>query len=329
LSALVLGARALPCLVLAVLGCSPATIAPPSADAGADAASDAPSPSFPAACKAYAYARCTQLQSCSPTAILTSYGSVDTCEQYYSTSCEIAGAAPSTGSTVAHVTACTGEVASWKCSDLIYGENIPPDCQTVDGSLGDGSPCAVGTQCQTGWCAHAAGSACGTCAPLPKAGDPCTLSIQCGSGLTCVQSIGACAVHAQLGTQCSGTQPCDDGLTCVSNVCSAGVSTPGAACDPSGAGCNLYAGLACDAESGTCQTLQLVSGGEACGTVGAQNQGCLAGLCSRGACVQAAALGHACDLTSPEPCLSFAECVVTVDGGTVGTCELPGQTACP
>jgi hypothetical protein len=324
-------------LVVGGLGCSPASIAPPSPvdaglDAAVEAALDAPADapvSFRSACNEYAYTRCTQIKSCSPTAILIEYGDVGTCELYYRTSCEIAAAAPSTGSTLAHVTGCTGEIATWKCSDIIYAENIPPDCQTPLGSLANGSPCAVNAQCQTAWCGHAIGAACGTCAPAPAPGDVCVQSSQCGSGLTCVASTGTCAVHAQLGAQCSATQPCDDGLTCAGGVCSAGASPAGATCDPLGAGCNLYAGLTCNAMSSTCQTIQIVPGGEACGEVGEQSQQCMAGTCSRGACVQGSALGAACDLTSPEPCLSFAVCVVTADGGTTGTCQIAGTTSCP
>jgi hypothetical protein len=314
--------------LLAAAACSPASIAPPSVDAGPDAAPDAPSTTFEGACKEYAYTRCTQIQSCSPTATLSAFGTVDVCEQYYRTTCELTGALPSSSSTIAHVNACTAEIPGWKCSDIIYGENVPPDCQTLPGALASGSPCTVSAQCQSAWCGHALGSACGVCAPTPKAGTPCTISIQCGSGLTCVQSTGTCAVHAPLGGQCSGTQPCDDGLACVSGVCAAGASPSGATCSPLGAGCDFYAGLSCNAMSNTCQTLQLVPGGEACGQVGNQLQDCVTGACVRGACAQSGALGAACDLTSPEPCISFAQCVVTTDAGTMGTCQLPASASC-
>lgn len=321
-------------LVVAALGCSPASIAPPSNDAGRDSALDAPSDapadalsSFEGACKNYAYARCTQLQSCSSTAILVQFGDVTTCEQYYAASCEIAGTAPSSGSTIARVNACAGEVPGWKCSDLIYGENDPPDCVAAAGSLPNGSPCGVSAQCQSSWCGHSVGSACGTCAPTPQPGAPCTFGFQCPAGLSCYS--GECAAHVLLGGQCSATQPCDDGLVCVSGVCTAEASSLGAACNPLGAGCDLYAGLACNATSNTCQTIQLVPGGEACGIVGAQAQDCVTGSCVRGACVPEAALGAACDITNVQPCISFGECIVTTDGGTMGTCRIPGSTSCP
>jgi hypothetical protein len=140
----------------------------------------------------------------------------------------------------------------------------------------------------------------------------------------CVSASGQCATRGALGSQCSATQPCDDGLECTGGVCTAEASPAGAPCNPDGAGCDLYAGLTCNATTNTCQTILLVNGGQACGQVGTQTQLCIAGTCARGACVQGAPLGAPCDLTSAQACVSFAVCIATTDGGTTGTCMLPG-----
>jgi hypothetical protein len=307
-------------VALAAMACSPASIAPPTVDAGSS--TDAGSATPDQVCKDYAYARCTRIDTCSPTAILTGFGSVATCESYYRQSCAYSLSVPSSNTTPTHTTGCTAAIAGWACSDIIYGENTPPACMTVAGTLANGAACAVSTQCQSAWCQHPSGSACGTCAPPPQAGSPCVTGTQCGSGFTCFNK--ACEVHASLGAPCGATTPCDDGLTCVSGVCSAGVATSGASCSFLGAGCDEYAGLACNAQSGTCQTLQVVPAGEACGTVANQLQVCNAGTCVRGTCVGEAALGAPCALDGSLPCTAFAECIATSDGGTTGTCQLPG-----
>jgi hypothetical protein len=314
-------------LAVALAACSPASIAPPAdAGSGTGATGDGgTSAEADQACKDYAYARCTRVDTCSPTAILIQFGSVATCEAYYHQTCDYSLSVPSTNTTSAHTTACTAALPGWACSDIIFGENTPPACATLAGTLANGASCAVSGQCQSAWCARPYGSACGRCSAPPTAGAACVVASECGPGLTCFN--GACEPHAPLGAQCGPTSPCDDGLTCVSGVCAAGGTTPGAACSPTGAGCDVYAGLACNAQSGTCQTLQVVPGGQACGEVANQNQTCMAGNCVRGACVAGAALGAPCLLDGINTCISFAECIATTDGGTNGTCQIPG-TAC-
>ena len=245
-----------------------------------------------------------------------------TCETYYRESCDVSLSVPSTNTTTAHTVACTAAIPSWACADILFAENAPPSCMTMAGNLANGAPCAVAAQCASTFCAHAYGSACGTCTDPPAAGAPCVTGAQCGAGLTCFNK--ACAVHAEVGAQCGPTSPCDVGLTCVSGTCSAGVATSGSACSPTGAGCDEYAGLACNAQSGTCQTLLVVGGGQACGEVVDQNQVCLAGNCIHGTCVAGVPLGEPCPLDAPGSCIAFAECIATTDGGTTGTCQLPG-----
>jgi hypothetical protein len=138
-----------------------------------------------------------------------------------------------------------------------------------------------------------------------------------------------CTPFAHLGTACGASQICDDGLTCANGVCATGATTLGAACSPDGPGCDQYAGLACNASTGTCANLVLASAGQACGNVAGQQQLCAVSVCTRGACEAKAPLGGACDLVDAPFCTSFATCVVGADGGTSGTCRLAGELKCP
>jgi hypothetical protein len=320
-------------VAIAAISCSPAnTGAPPDSgvesgvlpDAGADSG-DASS-AAEQVCKQYAYARCTRIQTCSPTAILFDYDDVATCETYFTASCVLGQLSPSTGASPATVQACIADLPNWACSDLVFGENIPPGCSTPQGSLVNGTACSVNAQCQSAWCGRLAGSSCGTCGPLPQPGDPCAGEGSCGSGLTCLPAR-TCATHAEVGAACNATQPCDEGLTCTAGICQAGVATAGALCTIQGPGCDEYAGLACNGATGVCETLVVATAGEACGIVANQLQDCQAAVCTRGVCVGDAPLGGACDLVAGPSCTSFAVCVVTSDGGTGGTCQIPG-TGC-
>jgi hypothetical protein len=100
------------------------------------------------------------------------------------------------------------------------------------------------------------------------------------------------------------------------------------ACSFNGAGCDIYYGLACNAVNNTCQTARIANPGEACGMVMAQSQACYAGVCERGQCRGSVPLGGACDLDGGAPCVDTSRCVATTDGGTVGTCQVPGRYAC-
>ncbi len=327
---------------LALLACSPASIAPPDGgvDSGtvvesgvpADSGGSDASSAVAMACKVYAYTRCTALQGCSSTQMQIDYGDIATCEAYYTDSCVLAAAAPSSGSTLAHIQGCTAAISGWVCSDLIYAQNVPPACATPQGSLTNGATCAVNNQCQTAFCLRPTGAACGSCAPAPNPGDPCTDAAQCGggsgAGLTCVESTQKCTAYSQLGASCNGSQPCIDGLNCASGVCSTGVSQANMPCVFNGAGCDKYAGLACNAATATCQTLQIVGGGQACGIVANQAQDCRAGDCIRGQCVANAPLGGACDIVAGPACTAFALCFVTADAGTSGTCQIAGSAIC-
>ena len=119
--------------------------------------------------------------------------------------------------------------------------------------------------------------------------------------------------------------PCAAGLACV-GVCAATANQLYQTCELGGAGCDETAGLACNAATGTCQSLRLAENGEACGIVDSQFVTCFAGSCVRGVCVASVPLGGACEL-SGAACMSNTRCVIP-DGATVGTCQVPGTGAC-
>jgi hypothetical protein len=112
-------------------------------------------------------------------------------------------------------------------------------------------------------------------------------------------------------------------------TCEPPVTTMNAPCVFTGPGCDFYSGLACNVQTSTCQTAQLAAPGQACGTVGTQAVSCLGGMCLRGACVAYPLVGQPCDVASGPQCVPDARCIVATDGGTAGTCQLNGSTACP
>jgi hypothetical protein len=323
-------------LVLA-LSCSPANVAGPGGGStgsggtggGDSGASDAAAVK---ACAEYAYAYCAWLGTCSSYELQFRFDSTTTCEAIENALCLAGFAAPATGSTLAGREACTSilqqQGQGWACADFIFGLNPPPDCQIAKGSLPNGATCAEVTQCQSGYCGYLAGGACGTCAPAPQAGGSCALTA-CPTGLNCLGSPPVCTAISLLGGACGPAQRCNAGLSCVSNVCQASVTAMNLPCSFTGAGCDIYDGLACNAASGTCLTATLAQPGQACGIVEDQNAPCVVSTCVRGVCVGNVPLGGACDLTSGPPCFSSTRCVVSTDGGTSGTCQLNSVATCP
>jgi hypothetical protein len=279
------------------------------------------------ACKDYGYAYCTRLEACSPTATQERFGSTATCESLEVSSCVDALIAPSTGATAAGREACTSALPEWACSDFIYSQNPPPACAPPTGALPDGAACAVLAQCQSGYCGYPTGVACGTCAPAPQPGDSCA-EIQCPSGLTCEAS--ACVAYGQVGAACTSTAPCNEGLSCTAGTCEVGVTMVGATCSFTGAGCDFFGGLVCDAETGKCVTAKLAGPGQACGLVAGQQISCVTGSCTRGVCIADVPVGGACEIgqSGAPSCISSSRCTVSVAGGTSGTCQQSGSSAC-
>jgi hypothetical protein len=330
IASLALGAAAAALVGLGA-ACTPADLGE-AADAGTFTPTDG-GKTVAQACSDYAYAYCSHLQMCSPTAVELRYIDIATCVSAYDALCTAGQSAPDTGATPASSEACVAALPNWPCADFLNTQNIPPDCQVAKGARANGAPCAVRQQCQTGYCGIVPGSACGTCAPVPQVGDSCTAQ-QCPPGLTCAGAGQTCVGFAQVGASCGAIQPCAAGLTCVgatataSGICQAGVQTQGSACVFQGAGCDVFSALACNAQSGTCATAQLSAPGQACGQVDNQLAYCIAGTCVRGQCVGFAPVGGACDADGSASCLDTLRCVQSADA-SAGVCEVVGATACP
>jgi hypothetical protein len=319
---------------LLVLSCSPASVGV--ADAG---------PTSDAACADSAYARCSRLQSCSPTALQQRDGDVNTCEAITKSNCLANLAAPSTGATIAAQEACAQAIPGWACGDYLLDQNAPPECQQAVGSLPSGAACAFPAQCQTGFCAIPPGALCGTCAAVPRQGDSCAQLTSCGTGLACDGVSSLCLAPAQSMAACAPGQSCATGDACAganaatgaSGTCRLAVESLGAACSSSTNECDFLAGLTCNTQSAQCVAAQLVGPGQACNYVASANQTMFCGGGSRclsatsgaqGTCSGASSPGGPCDLVAGPACIGASRCVVDSEGGTGGTCLVADGTSC-
>ncbi len=327
-----LAALAALCLAVAGSACSPAAVGAPAptdedasvGDAGGEGGA-APA-AVVLSCENYAYGYCNRLDACSATFLILRYGTQAACEATVKTTCTYANLAPSSQQTPATTDSCTSALPSWECTDFLYSQNRPPACANqVSGSKASGASCAINQQCQSGYCATPIGQACGTCKPVPVAGSSCATD-ECPTGLQCTSS--TCVALAPQGAACSTAQPCNEGLTCTAGICQPGVSTSGGACVVAGPGCAQVDGLVCNAATSTCQTLVFPAAGQACGIVADQATACPASVCERGQCVADRQVGQSCDLSTTVPCVTSARCILSGDGGTVGTCQINGSTSC-
>jgi hypothetical protein len=325
--------------VLGSIACSPANVASAPADAGAatSATLDAGDGGITvaSACAESAFARCSQLEACSSSAVQFRYGNLTTCEALYRATCLAIMSAPSSGTTPPTAEACAAAISTWSCDDYLFNQNPPPECQRQAGQLANGSPCGLGQQCQSSFCSIVTGHMCGTCAPAPLSGDSCANLTDCGPSLTCIAASLKCEGYAQMGSPCTPGLPCAVGLACVGfnvQTSTAGTCQPeaiGGPCSFLGAGCDVFRGLSCNAQTQMCETASVVGAGAACGVVANQQAYCAAsGLCVEGACQAAGGVGAPCDLVKGPFCINLARCVVDADGGTSGTCMIPSASTC-
>jgi hypothetical protein len=310
------------------LGCSPANVGG-SPSTGGDM-------NIVDACQQSADARCMYLETCSTSALQFRFGNTNTCRSTFEQLCINSLSAPSTGATPTQVAQCATQfnTSDWNCGDFLVNQSPPPACAPVMGQLPNGSGCSDYQQCASGYCALPVDAACGTCMPMPAAGTSCAEFV-CPVGLTCEAATLTCAAFLKSGAMCNTGQPCEDGLTCVGatatslGVCEQGTQVEGQGCDFAGAGCDFTKDLACNAATSVCNTETIAAPGEACGIVANQAATCSGGTCIRGACVANIPVGGACNIATGAPCTTNARCIVSTDGGTTGTCQFNGFTACP
>jgi hypothetical protein len=313
---------------------------------------DSSSPPSPTqACQDRATAQCALQDKCRPTTIETNYGSEAACVSGVQQNCENSLAAPSNGNTATFVEACAKAFSSWSCDDFENDVNIPTACQQKTGSLESGKGCAFPGQCKTGFCAIPPDAQCGVCADPPKAGASCANLTTCGQGLTCAAKTQTCATFSAKGDACGEGEPCGYQLSCVganakddadadadagsdTGTCQAAVETVGDTCDPTqnkSAGCDLAAGLTCDATTKKCVKFTFAKGKEACGNEALCSAGgtCTSKTDDAGTCIPAAAEGEICDEgNSGTGCLNSERCIASEDGGASGTCEFANAAKC-
>ncbi|MEW5855510.1 MAG: hypothetical protein AB2A00_42445 [Myxococcota bacterium] len=275
------------------------------------------------ACSALAAASCEKLNGCSPWLLQYVYGDLETCIERGKLGCPDIVTANGSGATAVALKACADALPGATCDDY-FTDRGPSEC-LFSGSLGNGTACAAGAQCQSGACKVPAGQTCGTCGPRGGAGSTCTSSADCEAGLLCAGN-GVCVSYGEGGASCDANHPCLPSLVCNSGTC-ASVGGPGASCDPQINNCNGYVGLFCNAASSTCQSVNLVGAGAACGAINGGYTLCsTSGVCrvgqnQQGTCLGAAADGNTCDVQQGPRCLSPAACAS-------GQCKLSNPDAC-
>jgi hypothetical protein len=306
------------------------------------ACSSSSSPSADQACADVATARCQKMQECNPQGLLNTYGDLSSCESRQSANCVMNLAAPQTANTPAHTESCAQATPSQSCSDFALG-NVPSACTPPAGPRDAGSPCSVSAQCATAYCLISRTSACGVCAPQPRVGDSCANN-GCGPGLLCDSMTSQCVAPVGTGGSCTGSSVCAPGYTCIGNTdtttgtCVALATTVGASCDVADGGtrCDGRQGLYCNVPQGrVCAKVADATATLECGTVDGGVIDCTAGaFCQKaagsksGICIAPAVDGAACDRVNGPTCASPSRCVLSVEGGTTGTCQTTNPSAC-
>jgi hypothetical protein len=331
-------------VVCFVIGCSPANVGglPDASGDGANGTNGADGgPTAEEACAEGAYQRCSHFSDCSPVYIQLHYGNVDTCRANIKAACMVDTAAPSSGSTPSSVEACASAIAGWDCNDYLDETNGPPQC-VYKGTEPNGTPCGAGPQCQSNYCAIVPGNVCGKCADLPAPGSSCANLTTCGTGVPCVSATQLCQPYSTLGGACGAGIFCASNLACAGSSgtandgnCQTAIAVSGASCVNTGPGCSELQGVSCSSLSNQCEPMQIAAGGQSCGDVNHQYVPCGAeGVClngtsdTPGVCRGASLVGGPCDLVSGPGCVSGSRCIVSTDGGTTGTCQIPSIVSC-
>jgi hypothetical protein len=297
-----------------------------------------PAGPFARACGDIAVARCQKRSDCSGGAsIVRTYGDMATCVAREKLSCELASAAPQTGSSVAHLDGCTAAYPGISCDDY-FNDTFPAAC-SVSGQRIAGQVCTFSSQCQSDFCVENKTNSCGSCAAEPGDGTQCITS-GCGRDQSCVTATLECQSLRGLGQDCDEAHPCAYGLACSSQrlVCETAVAAFGAPCGGKLAPCDGIGGLTCSSMLKSCVTILYVDDGQKCGPFADGSfVSCKTGFCytasgialqgQTGTCKAAAKDGASCDAVLGPPCLLPARCL-THGSTTQGTCTLPDASLC-
>jgi hypothetical protein len=297
-----------------------------------------------ASCADLAAAQCTKLQTCSSGDLSRRYGTLDVCKTRVALGCVASANAPQTSRTIDQIKSCGASLGAQSCADFL--NNVLTDaCTPKPGPRVNGQPCVFSAQCASAFCAVPDGSACGSCADLPKAGDSCATFGCGGRGLGCVTATLLCQPVVALNGACDRDHPCADGLGCVGSTrntmgtCQSEGTAVGATCDANrrtASDCQRDQGLYCNATTNLCAMTTLVDAPMQCGLINGvlvqcQNTAACWGASgtTAGTCKADVPEGSACDTVNGPSCLLPARCVgMGVDGGATGMCVLPDGSKC-
>ncbi len=215
------------------------------------------------------------------------------------------------------------------------------------GTLPANAPCAVGSQCQSGFCKVSSSPtselACGTCEVVGALGDDCSTTFRCQDGLYCDTTTFKCTPVVGQGQPCPNLEGCDVGLYCdpVANVCltppgkgqpcTSQCASPylclGSVCtdpEPVGGPCPVgdecSVNLVCDPQTQLCAPTPISQVGGPCQP--AVVAVCASGLICVGAgtCIVPKQQGAACTVGNDE----CAQNLLCIDG----TCQIPDYGTC-
>jgi hypothetical protein len=253
----------------------------------------------------WATAICTREQACIPSLFTYYWGDATTCitrnKLWIKT--YLAGYADITA-TDTSLSGCATQISAQSCLDWNNGKPLPM-C-ALPGKRANGAKCDAGDQCASLRCSGNA-TACGTCAARVALNGACVPG-DCADGLIC-GSLGTCVTPKVMGASCAAdTTSCAGSLRCRGGICSAPLTTVGAACVDA-EDCDTGHGVLCDSNAATPKCIAWSSSPTICAystTLTACSKG---GFCEDdGTCTPAAADGRACDDDLGPTCLYPAVC---------------------
>ncbi len=277
-------------------------------------------PDVSAGCKAYAENSCKRHWLCWPFWMNVTYGSELECVALTKRECGRIRGAPDHGITEQALLDCADDFLALSCGDLML--NLLPSSCVTEGMRANGQPCTTTYQCaSTSHCLRPNGATCGSCTPLPKAGEPCT--DVCSPGSIC--QAGACIAPQAYNEACDAAKPCVPRVNaCINGVCSAmkplGQACSGAATAIGSGYCDSAKGLYCANSTPqhppACAQTALLYPGASC----SQSSYCAGGSCigdndaDGNKCVGHAKECEVCDATNGPHCNIISSCVA-------GLCE--------
>lgn len=285
---------------------------------------DTPAVTEAEACTAMARAVCAKLLDCSPILKDSQYADNAACIAREELRCAPILHAEGSKTTPADIKACADGYFTISCDDIL-SDHLSEPCRPTPGTLANGSPCGLDTQCASTKCVTN-GEPCGVCAEPIAARGACTTNEECARGLTCANNV--CTALGARGAACNPAS-CLPSLVCVNNVCEKPVLV-GKPCNGMGAAdnCAQLLNYICGA-SNQCEQIKVAtSAGSPCGWVDQDFVFCqakghcrMAPMMTSGTCIAAAEDGAACDDAQGPECLPGALCIN-------GVCTLNDATTC-